>query len=193
MTRTWSALAVASALALAGCVSQQETHGSRARSEGAFPADWTGRWTGALATLGDSKLAPVTMTLEIEPIADGRWSWTIIYEGEFGRQVRPYELVAVDAAAGQFVIDERNGIVIPIRFLEGTLYSTFEAMGSRIEVRETLLGSGDRATIEVEMATISVAESSVTGGNAEQSVPEVRSWTPRTVQRGRIARQPQGQ
>jgi hypothetical protein len=96
----------ASALALAGCVSQQETHGSRARSEGAFPADWTGRWTGALATLGDSKLAPVTMTLEIEPIADGRWSWTIIYEGEFGRQVRPYELVAVDAAAGQFVIDE---------------------------------------------------------------------------------------
>jgi len=132
------------------------------------------------------------MTLEIAPIADGRWSWTITYDGEFGRQVRPYELIAIDAAAGRFAVDEKNGIVIPMRFLKGTLYSTFEVMGSRIEVRETLVGSGGSAAIAIEMATIAVAEPTLTGGNPEQLDPEVRSWTPRTVQRGRLERQPQG-
>ena len=183
------------ACVLAGCAAQRSVQeGTEAACAAvavpapAFPADWCGRWTGSLATLGDSKLAPVTMTLEIAPIADGRWSWTITYDGEFGRQVRPYELLAIDAAAGRFAVDERNGIVIPMRFLEGTLYSTFEVMGSRIEVRETLVGSGGSAAIAIEMATIPVAEPTVTGGNAEQSIPEVRSWTPRTVQRGRLLR-----
>jgi hypothetical protein len=188
MTRVWPAVAFVAALALAGCVSQQHSHDATGRAGGAFPADWIGLWTGSVATLGDSKLAPVTMTLEIAPIADGRWSWTITYDGEFGRQVRPYELIAVDATAGRFAVDEKNGIVIPMRFLEGTLYSTFEVMGSRIEVRETLVGSGDSAAIAVEMATFAVAESTVTGGNAEQLNPEVRSWTPRAVQRGLLRR-----
>jgi hypothetical protein len=186
--QTAVALALAlSACAISGCASLASSRGSATSS--AFPADWTGRWTGTLATFGESKIGPVTMTLEIAPIADERWSWTIIYEGEFGRQVRPYELLAVNAADGRYAIDEKNGIVIPMRFLEGTLYSTFEVMGSRIEVRETLVGSGANAAIAIEMATIPVAEPTLSGGNAEQSIPEVRSWTPRTVQRGSLARQ----
>ena len=51
------------------------------------------------------------------------------------------------------------------------------------------VGGGGSAAIAIEMATNPVAEPTVTGGNAEQSIPEVRSWTPRTVQRGRLVRQ----
>jgi hypothetical protein len=131
------------------------------------------------------------MTLEIAPLSEpGRWSWTIIYEGESGRQVRPYELVAVNAAEGRFVIDEKNGIVIPVRVLDGTLYSTFEVMGSRVELRESL--RHDRAgapEIAVEMATIVVEGAVLTGGIADRGIPEVRCWTPRVVQRGSLARQ----
>jgi|GEM_PF-6028943 len=75
-----------------------------------------------------------------------------------------------------------------MRVLDGTLYSTFEVMDSRIEMRETLVGSGADAAIVVEMATVRVGESTVTGGDAEQSIPEVRSWTPRSVQRGQLRR-----
>ena len=179
--------------ALAGCATQQSTQdGAKATSVAivapAFPADWCGRWTGTLMPLGDSKVGPVTMTIEIAPAADGRWSWTIIYDGAAGRQVRPYELVAVDAAAGRFAIDEKNGIVIPISFFEGTIYSTFEVMDTRVELRESLVGAGADSAIEVEMATVAVAESTVTGGIAEKSIPEVRCWTPRSVQRGRLVR-----
>lgn len=75
-----------------------------------------------------------------------------------------------------------------MRVLDGTLYSTFEVMDSRIEMRETLVGSGADAAIVVEMATVRVGESTVTGGDAERSIPEVRCWTPRSVQRGRLVR-----
>ncbi|MEY3142094.1 MAG: hypothetical protein RLY21_587 [Planctomycetota bacterium] len=178
---------------LAGCAAQRSVQeGAQAAGAAvaapAFPADWCGRWTGTLAMLGDSKFGPVTMTLEIAPVTEGRWSWTITYDGEFGRQVRPYELVAIDAAAGRFAVDEKNGIVIPMRVLDGTLYSTFEVMDSRIEMRETLVGSGADAAIVVEMATVRVGESTVTGGDAGRSIPEVRCWTPRSVQRGRLVR-----
>lgn len=197
MKRACTMLAALVAGALAGCATRQSTQQSTqdgakatvaAAVAPAFPADWCGRWTGTLTPLGESKVGPVTMTLEIAPIADGRWSWTIIYEGAVGRQVRPYELVAVDAAAGRFAIDEKNGIVIPISFFEGTIYSTFEVMDTRVELRETMVGSGADAAIAVEMATVAVAESTVTGGIAEQSIPEVRCWTPRSVQRGRLVR-----
>jgi hypothetical protein len=193
MKRARIMLAALVAGALAGCATQQSTQdGAKATSAAivapAFPAHWCGRWTGTLTPLGDSKVGPVTMTLEIAPAADGRWSWTIIYDGAAGRQVRPYELVAVDAAAGRFAIDEKNGIVIPISFFEGTIYSTFEVMDTRVELRESLVGAGADAAIVVEMATVAVAESTVTGGIAEKSIPEVRCWTPRSVQRGRLVR-----
>jgi hypothetical protein len=191
-------LAALVAGALAGCATQQSTQdGAKTTAAAivvpAFPADWCGRWTGTLTPLGASKAGPVEMTLEIAPIADGRWSWTIIYDGVAGRQVRPYELVAVDPAAGRFAIDEKNGIVIPIAFFEGTIYSTFEVMGTRVEVRESLVGAGAEAAVVVEMATVAVGESTVTGGIAEQSIPEqsipeVRCWTPRAVQRGMLRR-----
>jgi hypothetical protein len=196
MTRACVTLAALFAGALAGCATQQSTRdGVKATPAAvvaqAFPADWCGRWTGTLATLGESKIGPVTMTLEIAPLSEpGRWSWTIIYEGESGRQVRPYELVAVNAAEGRFVIDEKNGIAIPVRVLDGTLYSTFEVMGSRVELRESL--RHDRAgapEIAVEMATIVVEGAVLTGGIADRGIPEVRCWTPRVVQRGSLARQ----
>lgn len=188
-----AALAICLTLACAGCTSRDalEVCGAEPRSEEAapaFPADWCGSWTGTLAMLGDSKFGPVTMTLEIAPISEGRWSWTIVYDGEFGRQVRPYELNVVDAATGRFAIDERNGIVIPKRLLGGTLYTTFEVMGSRIESRETLAGVGTDAAILVEMATVATADVVVTGGQSDRQVPEVRCSTPRSVQRGMLRR-----
>jgi len=181
------------ALTVAGCASDRTKRGTAEESVAvescvAFPADWIGRWQGRLETHGGSSLAPVTMSIEIQPIAVDRWSWTIIYEGDAGRQIRPYELIAVDARTGRFAIDEKNGIVIPVRVLEGTLYSTFEVMGSRIELRETLVGAGRDATLVVEMGTIAVEDATVTGGIEAQAIPEVRAWTPRVVQRGTLRR-----
>lgn len=185
---------VALAFALAGCAGTPSTGGdsgtraARSTQQQAFPDAWIGRWTGPISTLGGASAQVIQMTLEIAPLQEpGRWSWTIIYEGDGQRQVRPYELVAVDPAAGSYEIDEKSGIVIPVRFLDGTIYSTFEVMGSRIELRESMQHDRTGAPeIAVEMATIAADAAVTTGGVEARAVPEVRCWTPRVVQRGRL-------
>jgi hypothetical protein len=130
----------------------------------------------------------VTMGLEIGPAQDnGRCGWTIIYDGSAGRQVRPYELVTVDAQAGLYQIDERNGIVLPARLVDGTLFSEFEVQGQRIAVRyERGMAADGAPVMRVEMCTTAEARAVRTGGGA---VPEVRGWTPQAVQRIELRRQ----
>ena len=140
MTRAWRGFAIgALGVALVGCAGVRPTggegRGSASAPVRAFPDAWIGRWTGPISTFGGEAAQAFQMTLEIAPLSEpGRWSWTIIYEGDGQRQVRPYELVAVDAAAGRYAIDEKNSIVIPLRFLDGTSFSTFEVKIGRAHV-----------------------------------------------------------
>ena len=94
-----------------------------------------------------------------------------------------------DAAKGEFAIDERNGIVIEARLLNGALYSHFLVQGTRITTREKLEGAGTKdERIEVEML-VTRDELAVVSGGVE-SVPEVRSWVPRSIQRATLRRSP---
>lgn len=50
--------------------------------------------------------------------------WSIVYEtGQ--RDVRDYELVASEAAAGRYTIDEKNGLLLDAVYADGTLYAPF--------------------------------------------------------------------
>ncbi len=124
------------------------------------------------------------MTLEVRPLAPGTWAWVITYAGAAGTQVRDYRLVAQDAAAARYAIDERNGIVIPVRWLDGVLLGEFEVEGSRVSVREEL--RDPESGLLVEMATFEAERPSTSGGGA---VPQVRAWAPVSVQRGTLHRQ----
>lgn len=153
-----------------------------------LPAEWIGRWAGPVELLGADGASPAfAMELHIEPIAgEDECSWTIVYEGAAGRQVRPYHLVARDAAAGRFAIDERNGIVLPARLIGSTLHSEFAVGTARIAVRYELVNAGiEEAAIRVEMITTREEGVEQTGGG---SVPDVRGWTPQSVQRGLLRR-----
>ncbi|MBL9121610.1 MAG: hypothetical protein JNL80_17010 [Phycisphaerae bacterium] len=123
--------------------------------------------------------------------------WTILYRGgavtapstESPVQERRYRLLVRDAAKGEFAIDERNGIVIEARLLNGALYSHFVVQGTRITTREKLEGVGTKdERIEVEML-VTRDELAVVSGGVE-SVPEVRSWVPRSIQRATLRRSP---
>ncbi|MBI1190749.1 MAG: hypothetical protein GC200_08745 [Tepidisphaera sp.] len=151
-----------------------------------FPGTWAGRWKGEVRVLGAAG-EPGSFTMErvIAPTqTPGRWQWTIIYDGAAGRQERAYELVTDDAGKGLYTVDEKNGIRIPSRYIDGVLYSTFEVQGSRIGVRQWLVDAGTPAArMEVELATESLEAPSVSGGG---EAPEVRSWTPVSVQRATL-------
>ncbi|MDX2017023.1 MAG: hypothetical protein SFY95_05195 [Planctomycetota bacterium] len=154
----------------------------------AFPAAWAGRWKGEVRVLGAPGQTP-TFTMERvigAGASAGRWQWTIIYDGAAGRQERAYELVADDEARGLFTVDEKNGIKLPARFIEGVLYSTFEVQGNRISMREELQSPGtpqERLLVELQSHT---ADSAVKSGGGE--VPEVLGWTPVNVQKASLER-----
>ena len=154
-----------------------------------FPAAWRGRWT------GDSRLVGPTgtrmtfrMELEIEPTeTPGRWTWTVTYDGEAGRQVRPYFLVEKDPAKGTFEIDEGNGIVLAAQLLDGALYGQFAVGTSRITTRDRLEGAGTGdERLEVELLTTIEDQVSLSGG--KDGVPAVRSWPVRSLQTATLRR-----
>jgi hypothetical protein len=198
-----------------------------------FPHDWVGTWQGTLTSTAyrvsgekraDAPEISIQMTLEVAPTSDpSRWTWTITYEGDQGKQVRPYELVLrseaestaasraapADARAlsrSRFAIDEKNGIVIPVHFADDVLWSSFEVLGTRIDVREELVRGDVRENacadaradaldkIRIEMISTKIDDPEVSGGtNAEGEgdrggVPAVRSWSPISIQRGVLRR-----
>ena len=151
-----------------------------------FPAAWVGAWRGSLDwhTL-DGESNKVDMQVEIHPLDDpNRFSWTIIYDGEMGRQVRPYELIVRDPERGEYAIDEKNGIILEATLLGDTFYSWFEVGGTRIVTRERLEQgpTGDR-WIAVEMLSARSEPHTVTGEGIA-----VSSFLATTLQRGRLER-----
>lgn len=148
----------------------------------AFPQGWQGSWAGTLTTYGGANSQRFTMKLDIRPAAtEGRWTWIITYDGDQGSQVRNYELVPRDPAKGLWEIDERNGIVIPARWLNGVLYTDFEVQGNRISTREELVMDRSSPSIHVEMRTLLDSTATKSGGG---QVPEVTSLVPQSAQMG---------
>ena len=192
MRTAHAAFMAAALLPLAGCWQTIEPFPAKPGTAAApleapaFPDAWLGTWEGDLSSWGGAPMQ-VRMTLNVAPTATaGRWTWTITYDGTAGRQVRAYELVAVDAAAGRWSIDERNGIFIPTRWLDGVLYSDFQVEQSRVAVREQVVHAGtpDECLL-VELATTKADAVTRSGGGA---VSAVTAWTPDTVQRGVLRR-----
>jgi photosystem II stability/assembly factor-like uncharacterized protein len=187
----WAALAgLALAVpSLALAQGSAPTAGQSAAAEAQmFPSAWAGRWKGEVKVHGVEGQTPAfTMERVIGAgTSAGRWQWTIIYDGAAGRQERAYELIADDAARGLYTVDEKNGIKLPARFIDGVLYSTFEVQGNRISMREELQKPGtadERLLVELQTHT---AESAVKSGGGE--VPEVLGWTPSNVQKASLVR-----
>ncbi|MFN7884797.1 MAG: hypothetical protein ACK5Q4_04980, partial [Phycisphaerae bacterium] len=148
----------------------------------AFPQSWAGQWSGDVEVQG-ADFGKFSMELVVAPTSDANtWDWKIIYDGQAGRQERPYALIVKDASKGLYEIDERNGIVLPQRLMGGVLRSQFEVMGSRIDASYELAGAGTAdERIICELVSYRSDQSVTTGG--KDNVPEVKGWTPTTVQR----------
>lgn len=182
--------------ALAGLASRSRGEEPPAKAPGApataaatFPEAWRGHWKGPSRVVGPAGTTMTfTMELVVEPTETaGRWTWTVIYDGAAGRQVRPYHLVAVDAAKGAWKVDEGNGIEIVHQVLDGTLFAQFAVGGTRITTRERLEGAGTAdERLVVEMMTTRDGDATPSGGAG--GVPGVSSWPPRSLQTATLRR-----
>ncbi len=109
----------------------------------AFPAGWAGVYLGDVQARSPRGEKTFGMELHIQPIAGtDRYQWKLIYllpdEKEpdgILRNERDYELVTVDAKAGKFQIDEKNGIVLDAHLYFDTLYTAFSVGDAVLDIR----------------------------------------------------------
>ena len=136
-----------------------------------FPKDWLGEWEGNLEVFNaKGKSMELYMGLNILPIENDRYTWTIIYgEGE-KRQERKYELMPKDTAKGHYLIDEKNSIILDDFLLGNTLYSRFEVMGNLLLISYRL----ESETLNFEVVSGNLEPINTTGG--QDSIPIVNSY-----------------
>lgn len=177
---TWLAVLLASLWAAAPSQAQAR-----------FPDAWAGRWQGTLTTTvpPDSVRNRIPLTLLIaREDSGGAWTWRTVFNADTVRGVRPYRLLAQDAARGLYATDERNGIVLDERFVDGMLVSVFQVGDQVLESRYALQGDSLVHDIVWWSATPS-SRSRGTGANAERGA-EVLSFRVGGRQRAVFTRVP---
>lgn len=144
-----------------------------------------GHWEGELEWFQPGRKDPqrVKMQLIILP-ADtaGQYTWQIIY-GEKNEDNRPYLLKPVDTAKGEWVIDERNGILLNHYWVGGRFTSAFTVQNSTIF--DSYWIEDDR--LVAEFYSISAKPVSTTGGSGDD-VPLVHSYATKAYQKAVLKR-----
>jgi len=98
-------------------------------------AEWAGQWQGSCTIAPAYRgVSSISATLTIAPAGNGRYAWRTVYEENAAMQrvVKDYELVAVDAAKGRYVLDEKNGLKLDAYLAARALHVYFRIGGSRI-------------------------------------------------------------
>jgi hypothetical protein len=109
-----------------------------------------GCFRGTLRMFGASGERTVALGLDVLPVADapGEFTWRLRYGEGATAQVRDYRLQVVDAAAGRYAVDERNGIVLALRRVDDELVSLFAAGDQLLSVRYRAVPTGVAFALE---------------------------------------------
>lgn len=150
-----------------------------------FPDDYFGIYKGTLSIT--SSRGPSTYPMEFHLLPSdtiGKYIYTIVYgEGDM-RQERKYTLVTKDAAMGEFVVDENNGIVLDDKVVGNRMYSLFEVQGTILTTFITF----EKDHMIFEIATAQRENSNISTAKNEGQT-EVISYPVTTVQRAVLIKQ----
>ena len=144
----------------------------------AFPASWTGIWKGTCHAIPPGvRMNSFAMELHILPAEDiQRMTWKLVYGAGDKRQERDYEIYAQDPAAGHYVVDEKNSILIDSYLVEDTLCCQYSVAGSFI----TVLYRKEGQRIHFELISAGLDDASTTGG--VEDIPDVTVYPVQVVQ-----------
>ena len=102
------------------------------------------------------------MGLDVQATGDPRvWTWTLRYGSGEREQVRDYRLCLDDVATGRCRIDERNGILLPGRVVDGELVTVFAVPEQALVVRYRATAGG----IEFALEAWNPAQGTTTGAD----------------------------
>ncbi len=138
-----------------------------------FPESWVGTWRGTLTNYGgaDSIKLSVPVTLNFARTSQpGAYRMRHVYNNDSTRGMKNYTLRTVDAAAGKYVTDENNGILIDDTYTGGMLVSVFQVGEQVIESRSEIRGDSLLQDL-IFWRSVAVRTTRGAGPNGERGTP----------------------
>lgn len=140
-----------------------------------FPDGVLGSYSGTLLIDSPRGKQEISMEFHMKKTDSiNKYTYQLVYNG----QARDYSLIIKDKQKGICEVDENNGIILPSRFSENTLFSFFEVQGnflsSRLEFRD------DQLFFEI---LFSNTKAKTTTGGTSENIPEVYGYPITMVQK----------
>ncbi|MFN8257133.1 MAG: hypothetical protein U0W24_15665 [Bacteroidales bacterium] len=139
----------------------------------AFPENWLGLYEGNMYILNLKKGLIDSVKVNfyfLSTSVKNRWTYRFVYHGlKHDEIIKDYELVKPDSLKrNNFIIDEKDGILIEATFMGNTLYSSFIVYGSLIssvmkmekdEIFYEIYTASDQATLSTKNDPKNVSDS----------------------------------
>lgn len=118
------------------------------------------------------------VTFEFKPIKDDSvWSYKLVFNSEtYGKIVKDYEVHRVGDSEKDFLMDEKDGIIIEMSLLDGCFYDLFEVMDNYIS--STLCKNGDDLRFDLFMSSKKTGTVTSSEEDEEGKTFEVTSYKP---------------
>lgn len=144
-----------------------------------FPQDFYGIYKGDLKITNSKGVQTIDMEFHLNKTDSiGKYQYTLVYIMNDNRQERLYNLIEKDAAKGDYIVDENNGIFLDAKVVDNTLYSLFEVQGNLLTTTERFYE--DHMIFEITFADMAKKQTSGTEG---ENATEVLSYPVSVVQK----------
>jgi len=111
---------------------------------------------------------------------NSKFEYKLIYAGS----PRNYNIIIKDDANGILDVDENNGIVLPTKYFNNTLYSFFEVQGNFLSSRLQF----ENEVLFFEILFTNKKDKITTGGTSD-TIPEVFGFPITTIQKAKLVKQ----
>lgn len=137
---------------------------------GQINSNWFGHYSGDLNIVSPKGKQQYHMEFEIDQKTDSTYTFNIIYgEGET-RQLRPYELI--EKSENEFILDEKNSILIEMTLFDNRLISTFEVQGSVLQAQYIF----EKKQMRFELTSFTKSIESGNTNHEGEEIPLVTSY-----------------
>ena len=156
------------------------SNGFSQKKNSGFPDAFLGIYKGTLKIDSTKETKKIKMEFHLKKTDSiNRYDYILVYDGK----PRNYTLVVKDREKGLFEVDENNGIILPAKVLNNTLYSLFEIQGNILNSRFEF----SRRHLDFEILFGFTKEKTATGGTSKE-VPKVFGYPISTIQKATLRR-----
>lgn len=146
-----------------------------------FPDDFVGVYKGKLQIFSPRGTQEIPMEFHLKKTDSvHKFKYVLVYNG----QPRNYTLVVKDQKKGIYAVDENNGIILPTKFANNTLFSFFEVQGNLLSSRLAF----SKTELDFEILFTAVKNKVKTGGVSKE-IPEVFGYPISVVQKAVLQKQ----